>query len=118
MEEHTERNEPLREELLEWVTGASGNASTSNNPGSVLACVACQAAAQRYGRSIYYRDHFQAGVDQAVAENNYALADRRNEWSTNNHLSAQEEYRQMAAHGHPDFPAALREQRRNYNPPN
>jgi hypothetical protein len=122
MEEHTEREEPLSEELLEWVTGASGNGnvSTSNHPGpgSFLHCRDCQAGAAMYDYHIHGRDTTQAEVDSAIAQGAPHTADMLLQWSNEHHQSAQAHYEQMAAHGHPDFPAALRQQRRNYNPPN
>jgi hypothetical protein len=119
MQEQRKREESLSEELLDRVTGAGSILSTSKNPGpgSFLDCADCQSRAVLYGRDIYRRDRYQAAVDQVVAEGHPAHADIFNEGSSSHHRSAQQRYQDMAAHGHPDFPAALGQQRQNYNPP-
>src|SRR5689334_6207630 len=122
MQEHSKREELLNEELLEWVTGASGNghASTSKlpRPGSFLHCQECKTAAWWYNHHISRRDRVQVDVDSAVAQGSLVSADQHLQLSQQYHEWAQARYAQMEAHGHPDFPAALRQQRRNYNPPN
>ena len=118
MEEHTKREESLREELLEWVTGAGCCVSTSRNPGSFLNCAECQAKADLYDFNLRIRDHWDAIADSAVRQGDPATADLALTAANGNHQRVQEIYGAMDVHGHPDFPAALRAQRRNYNPPN
>ena len=118
MEEHTTREEPLSEELLDGITGAGGGASRLGNPGpgSFSSCPSCQANEQKYSQHIYIRDGLQRNVDSHVRVGDYAEADLSLKHSEKHHTRAQEVFQQMAAHGHPDFPAALNQQRRNYNP--
>ena len=117
MQEHNKREEPLEEELLDRVTGAGGSASTSRNPGPFLNCGDCRSEALQHAYHIYFRDEHQTSVDHMVSHGNNALADFYNQASNERHQLAQESYQKMAAHGHADFPAALGQQRQNYNPP-
>ena len=120
MEEHNKREELLREELLEGITGGTGGASGSGRtqgPTSFLNCPSCQFEANWYDHHIITRDQLQVSVDAMVNLGNNPMADRLNHESNLRHRLAQESYQKMAAHGHPDFPAALRQQRQNYNPP-
>src|SRR5690348_6312697 len=58
MQEHPKREEPLSEELLESVMGATGGARSSGStghPGSYLDCKACKLAASNYAAGIRYR---------------------------------------------------------------
>jgi hypothetical protein len=120
MKEHREREESLREELLDGVTGASGRASSSGNPGpgNFLACPSCQANAQIYSAHLNRRDVLTHAVDQHVSQGLTAAADVALRMAGQQHQWAQETYQAMEDHGHPDFPAALRAQRQNYNPRN
>jgi hypothetical protein len=118
MEEKRKREELLSEAFLDEVTGGTPGASTSPNPGSFLHCSECRTRTGVYSHYIDWRDRYQTDVNDAVRQGEYALADlhlakshKRDQW-------AQEEYAKMKAHGHPDFPAALRGQRLGYNPPN
>ena len=118
--EHNKREEPLEEELLEGISGGTGGASGSGRtqgPTSFLNCPHCQSEARRYGLYINVRDQHQNAVDVAVNHSNNPLADVLNQQSNRYHQQAQGSYQKMEAHGHPDFPAALRQQRQNYNPP-
>jgi hypothetical protein len=109
MQEYTNREEPLSEELLEAVTGAGGE-------GSFLNCPSCHVHAVHYDFHIYMRDDIQQSIDSKVRVGNYYAADLNFKDSENHHRAAQDIYEEMAAHGHPDFPAALSHQRQNYNP--
>jgi hypothetical protein len=64
------------------------------------------------------RDLYQSYVDHSVSLGNTAAADRHLQFSAEHNKQAQQIYEQMAAHGHPDFPAAMNQQRQNYNPAN
>jgi hypothetical protein len=117
MQEHTNRAEPLSEELLEAVTGAGGGMSTSRNsgPGSFLNCPSCQIAYSSYDDAILWRQRYQYGVDAAVNSGNRQSAEQNLAQSTEMHQKAQEQYQQMTNHGHPDFLAEfsrLRQKRR------
>ena len=114
MQEHSKREESLSEELLDRVTGAGGGASRL--PGSFSSCPSCQANEQKYSQHIYIRDGLQWNVDSHVSVGDYAEADISLKHSEKHHTRAQEVFQQMAAHGHPDFPAALNQPRQNYNP--
>jgi hypothetical protein len=74
MEEHTTREEPLSEELLDGITGAGGGASRLGNPGpgSFSSCPSCQANEQKYSQHIYIRDGLQRNVDSHVSLGDYA----------------------------------------------
>ena len=120
MQEHNKREEPLEEELLEGITGGTGGASGSGStqgPTSFLDCPQCQSEARRFGVHIIGRDSGPVAVDIMLRDGDPAMADVINHLSGQAHQSAQESYQKMAAHGHADFPAALRQQRQNYNPP-
>jgi hypothetical protein len=120
MQEHSKREESLSEELLEGITGGTGGASGSGRtqgPTSFLNCRECRSEARRYGLYINVRDQHQNAVDFAVSHNNNPLADVLNQASNQYDRQAQGSYQKMEAHRHPDFPAALRQQRQNYNPP-
>ena len=120
MQEHSKREESLSEELLEGISGGTGGASGSGRtqaPTSFLDCPQCQSEAHRYSRLIFMRDRHQSAVDYGVSHGNNAVADIFNQASNQRNQGAQESYQKMEAHGHPDFPAALRQQRQNYNPP-
>ena len=119
MQEHTEPEELLNEDLLEWVT--VGNMRImSNHPGSgsFLDCAQCQTAARVYDTHINLRDVNYLMVDFALQEGNNAEADKSLEASSRQHYKAQQAYDKMAAHEHPDFSTGLRQQRLHYNPPN
>ena len=119
MQEHSKREEPLSEDLLEGMTGGTGGASGSGRtqcPTSFLNCPQCQSEAQRYGGQIITRDRMQNAVDSAVSHSNPVMADVFNQESNHWNQQAQKSYQKMAAHGHPDFPAALGQQRLHYNP--
>jgi hypothetical protein len=120
MQEHTTREESLSEEFLEGITGAGGSASPSGNPGpgSFLNCPSCQEHAWEYAYHIYRRDSSQESIDFHAHIGETAEADGHLQYSKRQHTRAQQVFQQMAAHGHPDFPAALRQQRQNYNPRN
>jgi hypothetical protein len=118
MQEQSQREEQLREEQLEWVTGASGNGSPSNHPGpgSYLTCQACQRTAHQYHNAIVLRDLNSRLVDGHVSQGNLRIADIFLQSAGETHQMAQNLYGEMAAHGHPDFPAAFAQQRQHYNP--
>jgi hypothetical protein len=101
MQEHTNRAEPLSEELLEAVTGAGGGMSTSRNsgPGSFLNCPSCQIAYSSYDDAILWRQRYQYGVDAAVNSGNRQSAEQNLAQSTEMHQKAQEQYQQMTNHG-------------------
>ena len=120
MQEQSKREEPLSEELLEGITGGTGGASGSGRtqgPTSFLDCRQCRSEARRYGAHIRERDYGPVSVDIALRDGHPAIADAINHMSGQSNQKAQESYQKMEAHGHPDFPAALRQQRQNYNPP-
>ena len=120
MQEHNKREEPLSEELLEGITGGTGGASGSGRtqgPTSFLNCPQCLSEAQQFGTHIRTRDEYQTAVDMVVSHDGGAAADGINRASHLHHQLAQESYQNMEAHGHPDFPSALRLLRLNYNPP-
>ena len=121
MQEHNKREEPLEEELLEGISGGTGGASGSGRtqgPTSFLNCPSCGAKAQMYGAHIQRRDNLMHAVDQHVSQGLTAAADVAQRMAGDQDRWAQETYQEMADHGHPDFPATLRQQRQNYNPRN
>jgi hypothetical protein len=69
-----------------------------------------------FGEHITTRDWFPQAADNALAQGNTLQADRLLKAAGEHHKLAQEAYGAMEAHGHPDFPAALRQQRLHYNP--
>jgi hypothetical protein len=117
MQEHSKREEPLEEELLDRVSGAGSSVSTTRNPGPFLDCRECRSEARQHAGHIIMRDGHQTSVDYMVSHGNNAMAELYNQASNERHQWAQESYQKMEAHGHPDFPAALRQLRQNYNPP-
>jgi hypothetical protein len=57
-------------------------------------------------------------VDQHRSQGNTELGEAALVGSTSWNEASHSLYDAMEAHGHPDFPAALRQQRQNYNPRN
>ena len=97
MEEHSQREEPLSEELLEWVTGARSDPS-------FYKCPDCQEALAEYRHHIQVRNVLQADAHAAMAEGAPEIADEILRISNVHHQAAQEYSVQLAAHHHPNPP--------------
>ena len=116
MQEHTKREESLREEFLEGITGAGGILSLLHSSNNFRDCVECQVRTQAFERHVSLHDRYIASVNHMEGLGQTAMVDRSLQVAGHHQQMAQETYQAMAAHGHPDFPAALNQRRQNSNP--
>ena len=97
MQEHTKREEPLSEELLEWVTGARYDSS-------YFRCPDCHDASAMYHYHTRVGNEIHADAHSAMAQGAPQIADMLFRLSDAHHQAAQAHSVQLAAHHHPDSP--------------